>query len=243
MLFRIRLNYPAISDILSGGDANDVLRCQQEDLVHLGRVCLYSLTYNFVADKRVQRIFCHQHHSILRFVSVAEWKIAPKRSSAFKILIAILEPTMIQIVKLFWRGRSEKISFYLRMKQSAGCNLTARCELTDITCSQTSARCSVTNISIWHFQSENINMKIRSKHTETNKQANWSIDHINVPEFLCIVLLCVFIGGIGQIKLTNQMSALFLKTILLSNFNVIFAMIFINGKALILFVRNVNNKK
>ena len=35
---RIRLNYPAISDILSGGDANDVLRCQQEDLVHLGRV-------------------------------------------------------------------------------------------------------------------------------------------------------------------------------------------------------------
>ena len=40
-LYRIRLNYPAISDILSGGDANDVLRCQQEDLVHLGRVCLF----------------------------------------------------------------------------------------------------------------------------------------------------------------------------------------------------------
>ena len=35
--FRLRLNYPAISDILSG-NAEDVLRCQQEDLIHLGRV-------------------------------------------------------------------------------------------------------------------------------------------------------------------------------------------------------------
>ena len=34
---RLRLNYPAISDILSG-NAEDVLRCQQEDLIHLGRV-------------------------------------------------------------------------------------------------------------------------------------------------------------------------------------------------------------
>jgi hypothetical protein len=36
---RIRLNYPAISDILSG-EANEVIRFQQEDLVHLGRVIL-----------------------------------------------------------------------------------------------------------------------------------------------------------------------------------------------------------
>lgn len=36
---RLRLNYPAVSDILSG-NAEDVLRCQQEDLIHLGRVIL-----------------------------------------------------------------------------------------------------------------------------------------------------------------------------------------------------------
>merc|ERR1711963_481403 len=36
---RLRLNYPAISDILSG-NAEDVLRCQQEYLIHLGRVIL-----------------------------------------------------------------------------------------------------------------------------------------------------------------------------------------------------------
>ena len=36
-IFRLRLNYPAVSDILSG-NSEDVIRHQQEDLIHLGRV-------------------------------------------------------------------------------------------------------------------------------------------------------------------------------------------------------------
>ena len=62
------------------------------------------------------------------------------------------------------------------------------CQLTNIACGQTSTRCSITNISIWHFKSENIDMKICSKHAKTHEQADWSIKHVNVPEFLCIIL-------------------------------------------------------
>ena len=54
----------------------------------------------------ISRFFEFQIYSTLRVLSVAEWNIAAKRSKEFKILIAMLEPTIIQIVKLFWRGRS-----------------------------------------------------------------------------------------------------------------------------------------
>ena len=40
--FRLRLNYPAVSDILSG-NSEELLRYQQEDLIHLGRVSFWNL--------------------------------------------------------------------------------------------------------------------------------------------------------------------------------------------------------
>ena len=63
--------------------------------------------------------------------------------------------------------------------------------LTNITCGQPCAGCSITKISIWHFQIENVDMEVCSKHAEAHQKADWSIKHINVPKFLRVILSIV----------------------------------------------------
>ena len=61
------MNYPAISDILSGGDANDVLRCQQEDLVHLGRVSF------ILDDRQIIIIEIRLNHQVSISINHLKW--------------------------------------------------------------------------------------------------------------------------------------------------------------------------
>ena len=141
-------------------------------------------------------------YSILRFVSVAEWNIAAKRSSAFKILIAILEPTMIQIVKLFCRGRSEIILFELKMEQSTGCNKLLEFIMQTHQHSMWSNQYKVLDhkyicqaFQEWKYRYENMQQACQDPRASELKHKACKRSRISL-----YYPICVFIGGVGQIK-------------------------------------------